>query len=61
MPPFATDDMKRLSPRMRRRNRRLGLLLAAVALACALFAPWAVHRGWIYPQETTFAFPQWMR
>lgn len=46
---------------LRRRNLRLGWLLAFLALACAAWTPWAVRRGWIYPEETTFAFPHWMK
>ncbi|HEY7855047.1 MAG TPA: hypothetical protein VIC32_01285 [Terriglobales bacterium] len=50
-----------LPPQVRRRNRRLGLLLGLVALACALWTPYATHHGWIQPIETTFAFPHWMK
>jgi hypothetical protein len=46
---------------LRRRNRRLGLLLAAFALATALWTFWPVHHGWIYPEDTSYAFPHWMK
>lgn len=45
----------------RRRNRRLGWAIAFLALASALWTPYAAHHGWIYPEETTFAFPHWMK
>jgi hypothetical protein len=48
-------------PRLRRRNLRLAWTLAFLALASAAFAPFAVRHGWIYPQETTFAFPHWIK
>jgi len=48
-----------LSPQLRRRNRRLGWLFALLVIAGALWSPWAVHHGWIYPEETTFAWPHW--
>ncbi|MGH9393138.1 MAG: hypothetical protein ACRD1E_03145 [Terriglobales bacterium] len=50
-----------VSPQIRRRNRRLGWAIALLALACALWTPYAAHHGWIYPEETTFAFPHWMK
>lgn len=53
--------MKQLSPPLRRRNRRLGWAIACLALAILLWTPWAVRHGWIYPEETTFAFPHWTK
>jgi len=54
-------DLKQLTPQLRRRNRRLGWAIAILALASAACAPYAVTHGWIYPQETTFAFPHWIK
>ncbi|MGH9518492.1 MAG: hypothetical protein ACRD2D_02545 [Terriglobales bacterium] len=48
-----------LSPQLRRRNRRLAWIIAFFAIASAAWTPYAVHHGWIYPEETTFAFPHW--
>ena len=59
--PESLPSRTTLSPELRRRNRRLGWMLAALALACALWTPIAAHRGWIYPEETTFAFPHWLK
>ncbi|HWG38374.1 MAG TPA: hypothetical protein VN690_11715 [Terriglobales bacterium] len=50
-----------VSEHTRRRNRRLGWAIAFLALASALWTPYAAHHGWIYPEETTFAFPHWMK
>ena len=57
----ATADLKQLPGHLRRRNRRLAWIITAAALACALSSYWAVTHGWIYPEETTFAFPSWMK
>ena len=54
-------QLKQLSPGVRRRNRRLGWILAFLALACALWTPWAARHGWIYPEDTKFAFPHWIK
>ena len=57
----STAALKQLPPQVRRRNRRLGWALFFLALASALTTPYAAHHGWIYPEETTFAFPQWLK
>lgn len=49
-----------LPARLRRRNRRLAWAITLLALASLAATPWAVRRGWIYPEETTFAFPHWV-
>ncbi|MGH9481459.1 MAG: hypothetical protein ACRD1L_05150 [Terriglobales bacterium] len=54
-------ELKRLPAAIRRRNRRLAWVIVVVALLSAAFAPWAVRHGWIYPEETTFAFPHWSK
>ncbi len=56
-----TAELKQLLPSVRRRNRRLGWALAFLALFSALWTPWAARHGWIYPEETTFAFPHWIK
>ncbi|HUX68733.1 MAG TPA: hypothetical protein VMV31_14705 [Terriglobales bacterium] len=57
----STADLKQLPAQVRRRNRRLGWALFFLALASALTTPYAAHHGWIYPEETTFAFPHWLK
>lgn len=44
-------------PRLRRRNRRLGLILAALAIGCLLSSYWMVHRGWVRPGPVVWQFP----
>lgn len=56
-----TAELKQLSPQVRRRNRRWGLALLALTLACAVWTSWAARHGWIYPEETTFSFPHWIK
>lgn len=56
-----TAELKKLSPEVRRRNRRLGWAVAVLAIACALWSTRAVRNGWIYPQDTTYSFPHWMK
>ncbi|MGH9418239.1 MAG: hypothetical protein ACRD01_16590 [Terriglobales bacterium] len=55
------SDMKRLPAELRRRNRRLGWALAVMVVAISLWTFWPVHHGWIYPEDTTYAFPHWMK
>lgn len=57
----STAELKRLSPRVRRRNRRLGWALFFLALASMLWTPYAARHGWIYPQDTTFTLPHWLK
>ncbi|HET9784619.1 MAG TPA: hypothetical protein VFP94_06635 [Terriglobales bacterium] len=57
----STTELKQLSPQVRRRNRRLGWALFFLALAAMLWTPYAAHHGWIYPEDTTFAFPHWIK
>lgn len=57
----STAELKQLPPRTRRRNRRLGWALFFLALATMLWTPYAAHHGWIYPEETTFSFPHWIK
>ena len=54
-------EMKQLPPQLRRRNRRLGLAITFLVLMGALWSVWAVRRGWIYPQDPSYSFPQWMK
>lgn len=54
-------EIKQLPPHIRRRNRRLGLAITFLVLMGALWSVRAVHRGWIYPQDASYNFPQWMK
>ncbi len=45
--------------RLRRRNRRLGLALTALALLMTFSSYWFVRRGWIYPAHVHWWRPHW--
>ncbi len=48
-----------LDPRIRRRNRRLGLLLSFLAIGFALSSLWFVRHHWIYPAPVKWWRPKW--
>jgi hypothetical protein len=52
----ATPASVMLTPAVRRRNRRVGLLLTLVAMLAALWTPWAVSHHLLYPAEETWSF-----
>lgn len=54
-------ELKRLPRHTRRRNAWLGWAIAAAVLAIMMLTFIPVHHGWIYPADTTYSFPKWMK
>ncbi|MGH9466936.1 MAG: hypothetical protein ACRD1Y_06235 [Terriglobales bacterium] len=54
-------ELKQLPRRVRRRNAWLGWAIAVVAAAIMVLTVIPVHHGWIFPKQTTYAFPKWMK
>lgn len=46
---LTAEIASQLEPRLRRRNRRLGLALTALALLLAVSSLYFVNHHWIYP------------
>lgn len=44
-------------PRLRRRNRRLGLILAVIAIGFLASSYWLVRGGWVRPGPVVWHFP----
>ncbi|MGH9477061.1 MAG: hypothetical protein ACRD1C_12125 [Terriglobales bacterium] len=53
-------ELKQLPRGLRRRNAWLGWAITVVVIAITLLTLYPVRHGWIFPQDTTYAFPKWM-
>ncbi|MGH9487513.1 MAG: hypothetical protein ACRD04_07975 [Terriglobales bacterium] len=55
------SEFKTLPRPVRHRNAWLGWGIAVAAIVIMLLTWYPVHRGWIYPENTTYSFPKWMK